>query len=203
MALLAAAACRIVPVPAPSPVDPTYAAVFDTWTQNATLSTSLFDTNGYAFATYLAWPFRKARAAELARERELPAPDAAKLEGAELAARRQFHEVVFALNVGEPDANDLDSATSQWRVALSGGGEQAAPASVERLSSDSQLRALFPYVRPFYVAYLLRFPLTLPGGAPLIPDGANQAVLLIAGPLGRAELIWPVAALGGDALPKP
>ncbi len=194
-------ACRTVPAPPAQPDDPAYAKALDRWTRSEAIYHQTFEPIAFVAATYLSWPYRQARVAEITRERELPSAERDKLLDAERADRAQWHEVFLALHTNESPWNDIDSLHSQWRLALSaGGGPDAPPAQIERIGrADAQTRALFPYAQQFYVAYVLRFPVALPDGSPLIPPNASQAVLLIAGPLGRAELIWPLATSGPDA----
>src|SRR5207237_10634923 len=95
-------------------------------TQSAAISPHLFEPTAFVWATYEAWPYRKARAVEIARERVLPAADAQKLVDGERADHARWHEVFLALHAAEPYLDDLASPKAPWRPALAARGRPAA-----------------------------------------------------------------------------
>jgi hypothetical protein len=149
----------------------------------------LFDTRAFVAATLLAPTFREAKARRLAAFRsETPSELEARLEQARVEAA-QAHEFFVGMHVNEPRYDDLDRANSIWRIALVTPAGEVLPTRVERVGRSSlDMRAIYPYMDPFWVGYRVRFPREV-AGQPVVPPGTEQVVLQIASTLGKANLV--------------
>ncbi len=66
---------------------------------------------------------------------------------------------------------------------------EVEPLSIERIGrANLDMRAMYPYMGVFWVAYRVRFPKVLPDGTPVIPESATHVHLRLASTLGHAEL---------------
>lgn len=148
-----------------------------------------FDTNAFVAATLQTPEFRAARARREAAFRE---ETAAELEGRLLRERTEAaaaHEWIVGLNVSDPAHQDLDRKGSTWRLAMITPSGTVLPTRIERVGRASlPLRAIYPYLDNFWVAYRVWFPREI-DGRQVIPPGSAQVTLQLAGVLGNAELV--------------
>jgi hypothetical protein len=148
------------------------------------------DTHLFAGATFLTWPMREARAMRLASFKAMTDPERAALLLAERDAHQAAHEVVLGVWVVDSRFDDFDRKDSIWRVALVSGTTEVLPQTIERVGRvDLNLRALYPYMGEFWVAYRVRFPRVLPDGGAVVPPGTQAVTLRLASTLGKAELV--------------
>ncbi|MBI3182170.1 MAG: hypothetical protein HYZ28_08500 [Myxococcales bacterium] len=150
------------------------------------------DTRLFAAATYQSPAFVEARVRRMGEFQAQPP----ELVEAALAKERGALEGIYAFVLGvhanDPRHDDFDRPESIWRLALIAGGHETAPASVRRLGrSDLNLRAIYPHLGQFWVAYEVRFS-GEEHGASTVPEGAERMTLLVASTLGKAELHFPV-----------
>ena len=149
-----------------------------------------FDTKMFAEATYQSPAFREARVKRQARFQEWPP---AKLQQAlldEQTAAKQSIEFFFGAFVNDYHFDDFDRSNSVWRIALVTPEGQVGPLEVKRVGrADENMRAYYPYMSDFWVAYRIRFPLRFPNGQPVIPEGLKKLRLRVASSLGRADLV--------------
>jgi len=181
--LSAAPGCRLrVYSPQPSPLVGSWAELRTAETRRAKLYDG-FSHRANASATHLTLEVREARAQRLAEWLGwTPAELEARLakERAEAAEGEDF---VVSFYTADSAANDLDAVTSIWRLALQLDQKDVLAAKVTSLEKDATLQELFPYVGPFEVVYLVRFP-RLPEG-----DLAGRPfVLLLASAFGQLPL---------------
>jgi hypothetical protein len=54
--------------------------------------------------------------------------------------------------------------------------------------ANLHMRAIYPYLGGFWVAYQVRFPVTREDGSPVIPPGTERVTLRLASTLGAADL---------------
>lgn len=204
--LLLLAACRTLPFPDPE-LKGEYGLALKKWTRQVALYSGL-ETRAFVRVVYLAPEFVDAQAKQLSlMKAELPDKTAETL--AQL--RQQYRQPSFFAVVYIPDrtANDWNEKDSVWRLALNLGLGERAPEKVERFEVpfNAELRALYPYLDEYSVAYLLRFPepvapvASAPGGpgapAPFTPVDAQ---LIIAGAPGKMVFHWRLD--GGRELPS-
>ena len=194
--LALAAGCRTLPFPDPE-LKGEYGKALKKWTRQVALYSGL-ETRAFVRVVYLSPAFVDAQAKELSQMRaELP--DKAQETWSKL--REQYRPPTFFAIVYMPDktANDWNEGGSVWRLALNLGLGERAPDRVQRFEVpfNAELRALYPYLDEYSVAYLIRFPEAAPPvaanpsgpGAPE-PFTPVEAQLIAAGAVGRMEFRW-------------
>src|SRR2546429_125452 len=96
---------------------------------------------------------------------------------------------VFAiLYTPDKGANDWDAKDSVWRIAINLGLGQVEPQRIERIERpfNAELRALYPYLDDYSVAYVIHFP----GQATPADFTPSEADMVVAGALGKMEFKW-------------
>ena len=152
----------------------------------------LLDTRIFAGMTYQSWPFREARVQRVALFQEQPRELVEKNLAAERASFDSFHEFFFGVYSASYRFDDFDRKDSIWRIALVTESGETTPVSVERIGrSTLNLRAIYPYLDDFWVAYRIRFARNTPSGAPVIPAGTTRFIVRVASTVGRADLHFP------------
>ncbi len=152
----------------------------------------LLDTRIFAAATYQTWPFRQVRTHRLAVFQVQPAPVEQRHLAEERSEFESFHEFFFGVHVNNYRFDDFDRPNSIWRVALVTETVETTPLKVQRVGrADLNLRAIYPYLDDFWVAYRIRFPITTRNGDPVVPPGTSTVLLRIASTLGKAEMRFP------------
>lgn len=187
-ALALAAGCRTLPFPDPH-LEGEYGQALKKWTRQVALYSGL-ETHAFVRVVYLSPDFVNEQAKELSRMRaELP--DQAAVTLAKL--RQDYRQPSFFAVVYIPDkgANDWNEPTSVWRLALNLGMGESAPDRVTRFEPpfNAELRALYPYVDEYSVAYLIRFPDPEPQEA-ASKFAPVDAQLIAAGALGKMRFHW-------------
>lgn len=148
-----------------------------------------FDTVLFAAATLQTPAFREARVRRLALFQSLTLRKVEQLLAEERTQAERTHEFLLGVHVDNPRNNDFDRAGSMWNVLLVTPTAEVRPVRVQRLGRSSQeLRALYPYLGTFWVAYRLEFPTVLEEGTPVIPPDTERVALRIASALGQVEL---------------
>jgi hypothetical protein len=103
---------------------------------------------------------------------------------------------VFAiLYTPDKGANDWEAKDSVWRIAINLGLGQVEPQRIERIERpfNAELRALYPYLDDYSVAYVIHFPSQeAPAGLHFSPTELN---MIVAGALGKMEFKWDLQAL--------
>ncbi len=196
--MLAASGCGSIPrVGEPGPSVPSaaaereYQATLDRYSDHAEVY-DLFNTRLFTAMTYQSWRFREARVQRMALFQAHPRELIEKNLAVERAAFDSFHELFFGVHSASYRFDDFDRRDSIWRIALVTESGETTPVSVERIGrSTLNLRALYPYLDEFWVAYRIRFARTTPSGAPVIPPGTNRFTVRLASTIGRAELHFP------------
>ncbi len=194
LCLALAAGCRSLPFPDPH-LEGAYGRTLARWTRKAALYSGL-ETRAFARLVYLSPELIAAQAREISQMRaELPDQAAETLER---LRKDDAHPTFFAIvYVPDKTANDWNAPNPAWRIALNNGFGEHAPERVERLERPftAELRALYPYLDEYSVAYVLHFP-DAHG-----PDGSEptDAQLVVAGALGKMEFRWVLADGSGSA----
>jgi hypothetical protein len=182
--------------PLPKPEEGEWPAERDRFTRGVKVY-DRFDDKAFATATYQALPVRLARVNRLAEWKRMTPEERAALEATERAEAEKGEEILLAFFTANFAANDLDSRTSVWRVALEVPGQgDLLPSRIEQVRKDATLQTLYPYVGHFDVVYRVRFP-RWKGPQPLAEIPFD---LRIAGALGDVKLRFgPGTQEGGTA----
>jgi hypothetical protein len=149
-----------------------------------------FDTRMFAGATFQTAAFREARVQRLAEFQFLPRPRVDELLAAERAEEAQFNEFHLGVHVNDPRFEDFaNRKRSIWRIVMLTPLGEVEPVSVERIGrANLDMRAMYPYLGVFWVAYRVRFPKVLQDGTSIVPESATHVTLRLASTLGHAEL---------------
>lgn len=148
-----------------------------------------FDTRMFAAATFQTMRFREARVKRLAEFQFLPKPRVEEILAKERADEAQYNEFLLGVHVNEYRFEDFSYRNSIWRIVMLTPSVEVEPISIERIGrSNLAMRAMYPYLGVFWVAYRVRFPKVLPDGTPVIPESASYVHLRLASTLGHAEL---------------
>ena len=168
-----------------------YQEVLGRYTSHCELYATL-DTRMLAAATWQAPAFREARLQRMALFQAWSKELLAKSLADESAEAASFLDFFFGAHLNESRYDDFDRKNSIWRISLVTPAGELAPASVERIGrSNLNLRALYPYMDDFWVAYRIRFSRLSASGAPVVPVDASSMVLRVASVLGKADFTFP------------
>ncbi len=194
-ALALSTACRTLPFPDPE-LKGEYGQALKKWTRQVALYSGL-ETRAFVRVVYLSPEFVDAQAKELSLMRaELP--DKAAETWVKL--REEYRKPTFFAVAYMPDktANDWNEPGSIWRIALNVGLGEVSPERIQRFEVpfNAELRALYPYLDEYSVAYLVRFPepdtrllAKASGGVPE-PFKPKQVQLIAASAVGRLRFVW-------------
>lgn len=179
--------------PAPQLVDrraeQQYQEIFERYSDRAEIYDG-FDTRMFAGTTFQSLAFREARVRRLGEFQVLPKPRVEELLAKERAEETQFNEFHLGVHVNDYRFEDFaNRKRSIWRIVMLTPVGEAEPVSVERIGrANLDMRAMYPYLGVFWVAYRVRFPKVLSDGTPIIPETASHVTLRVASTLGHAEL---------------
>ncbi len=152
----------------------------------------LLNTRMFTAITYQSWPFREARVHRMASFQVQPQAMVERNLAIERSVFESTHEFFFGVHLNNYRYDDFDRRNSIWRIALVTDAGETTPSSVERIGrSDLNMRAIYPYMDEFWVAYRIRFARSTASGDPVIPPGTKRMMLRIASTLGKAELRFP------------
>lgn len=148
-----------------------------------------FDTRLFAGATLQTLPFREARVRRRAHFQFIPESTVEGMLAEERAEAAREHVVFLGVHTSTPRHEDFDRRDSIWRLVLVTPSGQVRPTRIQREGrANLDLRAIYPYMGDFWVAYTVRFPTHYEDGTPTIPPDTEQVVLRVASTLGSAEL---------------
>jgi hypothetical protein len=167
-----------------------YEAVYTRWTRH---DRAMHDVDAAleVWATYKSWDFREAYVERYGTVYSLSDADRTTLRQAQLDAFHRAYEFHVTAQSANYKWNDLEKASSAWRVALVDAlGHELAPeyVRVERLP-DAYETAFFPSKTPFSKTYAIRFSVPA-GDADFAGPRSGSITLRISSPLGRVELMW-------------
>ena len=181
------------------PASEEYGAAVEHWTASAQLysKADLIDMVVDAWATYQSPAFREARVHRWGEIAGLAAPEVTQKLADEQAEAQQELDFFVGLTVDPQKANDLDTRSSIWHVALLlPDGTAVKPLSIRAFDPpDANQRQLYPYLRDYWVGYWVRFPALNALGQPVLA-GADHVTLHLGSALGKVDLVF---AVGGEA----
>jgi hypothetical protein len=139
------------------------------------------DTRLFVAATWQSPRFIEARVRRLGEFQEQPESEVNRRVLEEREKFKGRTEFFFGIHANDPKFDDFDRKNTIWRIALVVGDKEIVPTEIKRVGrSTMDMRATYPYMDVFWVAYAVRF------------DGVmepNQtAKLKVASTLGQAEL---------------
>jgi len=174
-----------LPFPEPE-LEGEYGKVLAKWTREVALYSGL-ETRGFCRVVYLSNEFIEAQAKKISDMRaELP--DEAQRTRERLRAQAATPTVFSVFYTPDKLSNDWNEKSSVWRIAMNLGLGQVEPQRVERIERpfNAELRALYPYLDDYSVAYMIHFPgQAAPAG--FVPAEAD---MVVAGALGKMEFKW-------------
>lgn len=172
-------------------VEKPYQQKVDRFSRNAEIYDRL-QTRVYAAATYQSWSFREARVQREGVFKALPRPLVEAKLAEERAENEQFHEFLFGAFVNDYRQENF-SDPKVWHVAMLTGRGEVTPSTIERIGrSDLNMRAYYPYLGDFWVAWRIRFPKKMENGAPVLAEGDQRVTLRVASTIGKVELTYPI-----------
>jgi len=168
-----------------------YKRVLDRWTRHRRVIRQ-FDTNLDVHATYLSKEFVTAHAALYADHYHLTPGEKRRYLAKRLAEVSSHHEFFLGVTTADSAWNDFDRKDSIWRISLEDDhGTRVRPLAVRKVAIRETHRIYFPYLTRFHSAYHVIFPVRV-GSKPFVTTRTRWFKLIIASPLGAAELGWYV-----------
>jgi hypothetical protein len=168
-----------------------YKTTIERYTSRAEIYDQL-DTRVFTAVTYQSWPFREARVRRLGIFQVQPPSLVERNLANERANFESFHEFFFGVHVNNYRFDDFDRKDTIWRMVIVTREGETIPLTVQRIGrSDLNLRAMYPYLDEFWVAYWMRFPRKTAFGTDVIPPGTSRFTLRIASTIGRADFTFP------------
>ena len=143
------------------------------------------DTRLFVGGTWQAPAFVDARVTRVAEFQMASAETLASMLDAERLRLKDVSEVFLGMHVNDPRHDDFDRLNTIWRITLRACGKDYPMKDITRVGRASlNLRAIYPYVDTFWVAYRVRFP--------KVDDCTEPKVVVrIASTLGHAGLEFP------------
>jgi len=154
-------------------------------------------------ATFESWEYRQAYIDRYAYDFRLTDPERQALESEQRLELEGGHVFLVAATSTKMQWSDLSAADTPWKIRLVNDQgdvlapfpEDHAPPGIEKVRNVTPAQQLyFPYINEFRTVFFLRFPRTMPDGAPFVRPGVEAFTLEFTGALGRAELRWSSAA---------
>jgi len=169
-----------------------YEQVFTTWSRHAKAVVVHQGTVIETWAIYKSPAFRQAYVERYAKIYSLGDTERAALNNSQREASRQTYEFHIAVQMTNYKWNDLDKASSPWRISLvDGAGAELAPRLVELLKLPELYETqFFPNRTEFSQTYLVRFSRVEAEAAGFGGPASGRITLRIASPLAKNELVW-------------
>ena len=154
-----------------------------------------FEHRATSTVTYLSPGVRAARARRLGVWLGWTQQELDRHLAAEAAEAERYEDFIVAFYTSDRHANDLDSTSSVWRLALDlGEGQQLVTRDVTALDRNATIMHLFPYVGVFDTVYRVRFDRT-PGE----PLESRIFQLVLASAMGKMEIDFIPGEVGPDS----
>ncbi len=167
-----------------------YTGVYERWTRHDFAEHDV-DKALDVWATFKSWDFREAYIEKYASIYSLSDAKRIELRQAQHEANSQAFEFHVAAQSANWDWNDLEKASSPWRVTLLDALGHELPSERVRIEKlpDAYEREFFPAKTPFTKTYSVRF--IMPGpGADFAGTRSGSLTLRFASPIGRVDLVW-------------
>ena len=167
-----------------------YRAVYERWTRHDFAEHDV-DKALDVWATFKSWDFREAYIEKYASIYSLSDAKRIELRESQQEANRQAFEFHVTAQSANWDWNDLEKASSPWRVTLLDALGHELPSERVRIEKlpDAYEREFFPAKTPFTKTYSVRF--VMPGpGVEFAGTRSGSLTLRFASPIGRVDLVW-------------
>ncbi len=168
-----------------------YRGVYERWTRHDFATEQYVDKSLDVWATFKSWDFREAYIEKYAAIYSLSDAKRTELRQAQHEANSQAFEFHVTAQSANWDWNDLEKASSPWRVTLLDALGHELPSERVRIEKlpDAYEREFFPAKTPFTKTYSVRF--IMPGpGADFAGTRSGSLTLRFASPIGRIDLVW-------------
>ena len=168
-----------------------YRGVYERWTRHDFATEQFVDKSLDVWATFKSWDFREAYIEKYAAIYSLSDAKRIELRQAQHEANSQAFEFHVTAQSANWDWNDLEKASSPWRVTLLDALGHELPSERVRIEKlpDAYEREFFPAKTPFTKTYSVRF--IMPGpGADFAGTRSGSLTLRFASPIGRIDLVW-------------
>jgi hypothetical protein len=167
-----------------------YRGVYERWTRHDFAEHDV-DKALEVWATFKSWDFREAYIEKYAAIYSLSDPKRIELREAQQEANRQAFEFHVTAQSANWDWNDLEKASSPWRVTLLDALGHELPSERVRIEKlpDAYEREFFPAKTPFSKTYRVLFVMPAPG-ADFAGTRSGSLTLRFASPIGRIDLVW-------------
>ena len=153
-----------------------------------------FEHRATLTATYLSPTVRAARSRRLSDWLGWTPEELARSLLAEEAEAARYDDFLVALYTADRKANDLDTRSSIWRLALRlEDGQELVSHDAVAVNPDATVRGLFPYIGVFETVYRVRF-----ARAPGAPLAGRPFSLEVASAQGKIELGFGGGEIGPD-----
>ncbi len=168
-----------------------YNGVYERWTRHDYATEQIVDKSLEVWATFKSWDFREAYIEKYASIYSLSDAKRVELREAQQEANRQAFEFHVTAQSANYDWNDLEKASTPWRVTLLDALGHELPSERVRIEKlpDAYEREFFPAKTPFTKTYSVRFIMPAPGGD-FAGVRSGSLTLRFASPIGRVDLIW-------------
>lgn len=168
-----------------------YDAVYKRWTRHER-ALNQFDVALEVWATFKSWDFREAYIERYASIYGLSDADRSALRQAQLETFRHGYEFHVTAQSTSYRWNDLEKASSAWRVTLiDAAGHELTPdyVRVEKLP-DAYERVFFPDRTPFTRSYSIRFQVPPASGQEFMGVKSGGVTLRMTSPIGHVDPTW-------------
>jgi len=168
-----------------------YEAVYERWTRHDFAEVHHIDKALEVWVTFKSWDFRESYIEKYASIYSLSDAKRDELRQSQREANRQAFEFHVTAQSANWDWNDLEKASSPWRVTLLDALGHELPSERVRIEKlpDAYEREFFPAKTPFTKTYAVRF--VMPGsGVDFSGVRSGALTLRFASPIGHVDLVW-------------
>ena len=168
-----------------------YPGVYERWTRHDYATEQVVDKSLEVWATFKSWDFRESYIEKYASIYSLSDAKRIELRQAQHEANSEAFEFHVTAQSANWDWNDLEKASSPWRVTLLDALGHELPSERVRIEKlpDAYEREFFPAKTPFTKTYSVRF--VMPGpGVEFAGTRSGSLTLRFASPIGRVDLVW-------------
>jgi len=168
-----------------------YPGVYERWTRHDYATEQVVDKSLEVWATFKSWDFRESYIEKYASIYSLSDAKRIELRQAQHEANSEAFEFHVTAQSANWDWNDLEKASSPWRVTLLDALGHELPSERVRIEKlpDAYEREFFPAKTPFTKTYSVRFIMPAPGGE-FTGVRSGSLTLRFASPIGRIDLVW-------------